>query len=92
MKRLSRCLWASLLLLYLFGALSSLNARPNSTFELRPGVVKGSVYDEATNTPIPFASIVIKTSDGEKTITGGISDDEGKFKICLLYTSDDADD
>ena len=81
MKRLSRCLWASLLLLYLFGAISSLNARPNPAFELRPGVVKGSVYDEATNTPIPFASIVIKTSDGEKTITGGISDDEGKFKI-----------
>lgn len=81
MKRLSRCLWASMLLLYLFGALTSLHANTNSSLELRPGTVKGQVMDEATNSPIPFASVVIKTSDGSTMITGGITDENGKFKV-----------
>ena len=82
MQRLSRCLWASLLLLYLFGALSSLQAKTlNTSLELRPGTVKGVVMDQLTNAPIAFASIVIKSSDGDRILTGGITDENGKFKV-----------
>ena len=82
MQRLSRCLWASLLLLYLFGALSSLQAKTSdNSLELRPGTVKGVVMDQLTNAPIAFASIVIKSSDGDRILTGGITDENGKFKV-----------
>lgn len=44
------------------------------------GVVSGKVVDAKTNEPVIYVSIIIKDSNG-KTITGGISDENGDFKI-----------
>jgi outer membrane receptor protein involved in Fe transport len=47
------------------------------------GVVLGKVIDAVTKQPIPYATIVVKDIDG-KTITGGISEETGNFKISKI--------
>ncbi len=44
------------------------------------GVITGKVIDANTKKPVVYVSIVIKDVTG-KTITGGITDEEGNFKI-----------
>ncbi|WP_421823562.1 TonB-dependent receptor domain-containing protein [Flagellimonas oceanensis] len=48
------------------------------------GVVNGKVVDNTTNQPVAYAAIVIKSEDGAKTITGGITTEEGDFEIKKL--------
>ena len=43
------------------------------------GNINGKVIDKATNSPIPYATIVIK--NGTQIITGGITDEKGDFSI-----------
>ncbi|WP_298156882.1 TonB-dependent receptor [Flavobacterium sp.] len=43
------------------------------------GSVTGKVTDKTTNTPVSYATIVIKADD--KVTTGGITDDNGNFEI-----------
>lgn len=65
------------ILFYLF--LSSLAmANPQRT-----GTVSGLVYDASLNEPIPYVSIVLRNAEGE-TITGGITDDKGFFKLSKI--------
>ncbi len=46
------------------------------------GELNGSVLDKATQDPIPYANIIIK-SDNTIT-TGGISDDSGDFSVSKI--------
>jgi outer membrane receptor protein involved in Fe transport len=47
--------------------------------QAQTGNLTGKVTDKATNTPISYASIVIKEEG--KVLTGGITDDNGLFEI-----------
>ena len=46
----------------------------------KPGKISGTVIDKTLNEPIPYVTVVVKTTAGE-IITGGVTDDDGKFKI-----------
>lgn len=48
------------------------------------GVINGNVVDHTTNQPVAYAAVVIKSEDGSKTITGGITTEEGNFEIKKL--------
>ena len=43
--------------------------------------IEGTVLEEGSNIPLEYATVVIKTKNDDKIITGGITDTEGKFKI-----------
>lgn len=45
------------------------------------GVVYGTVVDSASGTPIPYASVAIINQRSSTIMTGGITNDEGKFHI-----------
>ncbi|RUA13522.1 MAG: hypothetical protein DSY83_11145 [Flavobacteriia bacterium] len=40
--------------------------------------------DEISNEPVAYAAVVIKSEDGSKTITGGITTEDGSFEINKL--------
>lgn len=44
------------------------------------GKINGTVHEEGSDTPLPFATIGIYTSS-DSLITGGLSDDDGEFQI-----------
>ena len=44
------------------------------------GTVTGKILDEQSGDPIPYATIVIASGNGE-TVTGGITNDDGTFEI-----------
>jgi outer membrane receptor protein involved in Fe transport len=46
----------------------------------KPGVISGKVIDGSTNEPLPYVNIVVMDM-AEKTITGGITEEDGTFKI-----------
>lgn len=60
----------------------SLNIHATSTPDPDPsmGSVSGRVLDASLNQPLPYVNVIIKSTQG-KTITGGITDDNGHFKI-----------
>lgn len=45
------------------------------------GIISGTVIDNALKQPVAYAAIVIKSEDGTKTITGGITTENGNFEI-----------
>ncbi len=45
------------------------------------GVVYGTVVDSTSGTPIPYASVAIINQRSSTIMTGGITNDEGKFHI-----------
>jgi outer membrane receptor protein involved in Fe transport len=47
---------------------------------LKSGTITGKVLDATLNEPLPYVSIVVKNTKGE-IITGGITNDNGIFKI-----------
>lgn len=61
---------------------------PFLTFANNPndalGVINGKVIDEISNEPVAYAAVVIKSEDGSKTITGGITTEDGSFEINKL--------
>ena len=57
-----------------------------SSFQQPNMTVKGRLIDLETSNDLSFATISIETVDSI-LISGGITDENGKFKICLLYTS-----
>ncbi len=70
-----------LITLYLLMLTFALQAQTSVRKEiLKPGTVTGRVLDATLNEPLPYVSIVIKNAKGE-ILTGGITDDNGKFKI-----------
>lgn len=66
----------------MFAMLISLAAypQPSSNSEIKNGSISGRVMDAALNEPLPYVNVVIKDKAG-KIITGGITTDDGKFKI-----------
>ena len=55
-------------------------AQPNSNSEIKNGSITGRILDSALNKPLPYVNIVIKDVSN-KIITGGITNDDGTFKI-----------
>ncbi len=45
------------------------------------GMIFGTVVDSATQTPIPYASVSVISQRSGEIVTGGITDDSGKFYI-----------
>lgn len=46
----------------------------------KPGTIFGSVSDKVLNQPLPYVTVVVKSITGE-VVTGGVTDDAGKFEI-----------
>ncbi|GAA3626808.1 outer membrane beta-barrel family protein [Flavivirga jejuensis] len=71
-----------LLLVYLLLFTISANASitdPKKNAD-KTGTISGKVLDAKLNQPLPYVNIIIKNTKGE-TLTGGISLDDGTFKI-----------
>ncbi|MDA8570384.1 TonB-dependent receptor [Schleiferiaceae bacterium] len=45
------------------------------------GVLTGTLIDTDTKEPLPFAAVKITHTMSEKLVTGGMTDDKGRFKI-----------
>ena len=67
-----------LLLCALF--LSVVSHATTTPIEVKPGKITGTVIDKVLQEPIPYVSVVVKTTGGD-IITGGVTDDNGKFTI-----------
>jgi len=48
--------------------------------DFKDGTVSGKVIDAVLNQPLPYVNILINNAEG-KTITGGITDENGEFKV-----------
>ena len=62
----------------LFLVFSNLNASENNVF--KDGIISGKVIDVALNEPLPYVNVIVKDLDG-KIITGGITSEDGTFKV-----------
>ena len=51
--------------------------------EFRDGQITGVVIDDALNEPLPYVNVVVKDTKDE-IVTGGITDDNGNFKIVKI--------
>ena len=60
-----------------------MQAQPLENSTLRDGSISGRVMDAKLNEPLPYVNVIILNSAGE-TITGGITDDNGEFKIAKI--------
>ena len=62
----------------------TITIQANEVNALKPdsktGAVSGRVLDDKLNEPLPYVNIIIKNAKGE-TITGGITLDDGNFKV-----------
>ncbi|MGJ8550832.1 TonB-dependent receptor domain-containing protein [Winogradskyella wichelsiae] len=68
------------LLMLVIASSTIISAQPNSNSDIKNGSVSGRVIDADLNQPLPYVNIVIKDM-AKKIITGGISSDDGTFKI-----------
>ena len=68
---------------FLIGICSFINCFSQN---FQAGEVSGTVIDKETQFGIPFASISIENKETKK-ITGGLTDDDGKFKVKSPYGS-----
>ena len=55
-------------------------ANPAENEAARQGTISGRVIDASLNQPLPYVNVIIKDSNN-KTITGGITQDDGTFQI-----------
>jgi outer membrane receptor protein involved in Fe transport len=46
----------------------------------KPGVINGKVVDGSTNEPLPYVNVIVMDM-AKQTITGGITEENGEFKI-----------
>ncbi|WP_299125969.1 TonB-dependent receptor [uncultured Winogradskyella sp.] len=69
----------------LFSALAF--SQPNSNSDIKSGSISGRVIDADLNQPLPYVNIVIKDV-ANKIITGGITNDDGTFKIDKIPEGD----
>lgn len=56
----------------------------NNDTDTAIGSISGTVIDNTLKQPVAYAAIVIKSEDGTKTITGGITTEDGNFEIKKL--------
>ena len=59
------------------------NAHANENETLVDGSISGIVMDASLNQPLPYVNVIIKNSQGE-IVTGGITLDDGAFKITKI--------
>lgn len=52
------------------------------TFYAQKGVIRGTILDKEKKESIPYVNIIIKA--GNKIITGGITDEKGKFNVAEI--------
>ena len=69
-----------LLGLYCIVFIFNVQASTPSSDDDRSGTITGKVIDLGLNSPLPYVNVVIKNEAGEIE-TGGITDEEGEFKI-----------
>lgn len=62
---------------------SLIQAQPSAKSNVRDGVISGRIMDAKIQEPLPYVNVIVLNSSGE-TITGGITDDNGKFKIISI--------
>jgi outer membrane receptor protein involved in Fe transport len=55
-------------------------AQANSNEIFKDGQVTGTVIDDALDAPLPYVNVIVKKTTGE-TVTGGITQDDGTFKV-----------
>ncbi len=65
----------------LLGVIAFAKTEPTPNSDAKVGTVKGKVIDQTIKQAIPYASIVIKSATDNSTVTGGITNDDGKFEI-----------
>ncbi len=70
-----------LLFALLLCGVSSKALAANNDNEPPIGIISGTVIDNTLKQPVAYAAIVIKSEDGTKTITGGITTEDGNFEI-----------
>lgn len=68
------------LLMLLMVSSAILSSQPNSNSDIKNGSISGRIIDAELNEPLPYVNIVIKDATN-KIITGGITRDDGTFKI-----------
>jgi outer membrane receptor protein involved in Fe transport len=59
------------------------NIQANSSDTFKDGIITGQVIDAALNEPLPYVNVIIKNTKQE-TVTGGITLDDGTFKITKI--------
>ncbi|NRA92733.1 MAG: TonB-dependent receptor, partial [Psychroserpens sp.] len=68
----------TLLCVFLYSFFTHVHA--TETVLAREGSVTGRVIDATLNQPLPYVNVIIEDADGN-TITGGITNEDGTFKI-----------
>ena len=74
MKHLA--VWAALLCINLI-----FSHTPDPETDLRIGTISGLVLDKTLHEPVPYAAVILKTKEGDSTITGGITEEDGRFEL-----------
>ena len=46
--------------------------------------VSGKIYEKSTNTPLEYATVVLKNVENPQIITGGVTDEKGNFKFDVV--------
>lgn len=73
-----------LILFLVLMAFCSVNAQTAPKEPAISGSVSGKIIDKNLNQPVSYAAVVIKDETDQNTITGGITNEEGYFKITKL--------
>jgi outer membrane receptor protein involved in Fe transport len=68
------------LLMLIMVSSTILSAQPNSNSDIKNGSISGRIMDAELNEPLPYVNVIIKDA-ANKIITGGITADDGTFKI-----------
>ncbi|MFC4739916.1 TonB-dependent receptor domain-containing protein [Flavobacterium ponti] len=72
--RLSKLLSALTLLLFSFSGIA----------QMAKVTVSGKIYEKSTNTPLEYATIVLKNVDKPEIVTGGVTDEQGNFSLDVV--------
>ncbi len=73
--------------LLVFSISSQARTPINLNDNIRTGTISGRVLDDKLNEPLPYVNVIIKNAKGE-TLTGGITLDDGTFKIDKIQEGD----
>ncbi len=53
----------------------------NATISYGQVIIKGSIIDDKTDEPLPYANVILREYDTDSLIKGTVSDMEGKFQL-----------
>lgn len=74
LMRLSKLLSALTLLLISYSGIA----------QMAKVTVTGKIYEKSTNTPLEYATIVLKNVDKPEIVTGGVTDENGNFNVDVV--------